>query len=296
MVLNEDVFYWLLTTVYCLLLFGGSYDSLNTARRGQAARAVPRLQGGGARVREGVLPAESHAPDPRHGAREEAAVPHARPRGDGRVGGDGAPERARRRQRPRHRRAADRAQPPDGRVDPRRGPPALVHPRRAHPRPRRGAHTLRRAAVGGGRRHLPRRLPLRRENRLPRVLRRQPRLTATPLLDAVRRLRRGLRVRPSPLLLGARRVPLPRRQGLPARGGALHDPLPLGLRHPPRARLRTPHERARPRAVPLGARLQPPRPLLQGGRAPRRRSAETLLRRAGRRILPGQTSLVNRAS
>ena len=56
-----------------------------------------------------------------------------------------------------------------------RRPPAVVHPHRPDPRPRQDPLPLRRAAVGGGRRHLPGRLPLLRQDRLPRVLRRQPR-------------------------------------------------------------------------------------------------------------------------
>ena len=92
-------------------------------------------------------------------------------------------EHARRRQRPRHRPLADRAPDADGRGDPPRRPPALVHPDRADPRPGQGPLPLRRAAVGRRRRHVPGRLPLLRQGRLPRVLRGQPRLRRARVPD-----------------------------------------------------------------------------------------------------------------
>ena len=60
------------------------------------------------------------------------------------------------------------------------GHPAMVHPGRPDPRPGQDPLPLRRAAVGRGRRHVPRRLPLFREGRLPRVLPGQSRLRASP--------------------------------------------------------------------------------------------------------------------
>ena len=75
---------------------------------------------------------------------------------DGRLGGDGVPQHAGRRQRPRHRPVADRAPAADGRGDPPRRPPALVHPDRADPRPGQGPLPVRRAAVGRRRRHVSR--------------------------------------------------------------------------------------------------------------------------------------------
>ncbi len=94
------------------------------------------------------------------------------------------PQHAGRRQRPGHRSVADRAPDADGRGDPRRRPPALVHPDGADPRPRQGPLPVRRAAVGGRGRHLPGRLPLLRLDRLPRVLRREPRLARPRVPDA----------------------------------------------------------------------------------------------------------------
>ena len=52
------------------------------------------------------------------------------------------------------------------------GHPRLVHPDRADPRPWQDPLPLRRAAMGRRRRHVPRRLPLFREDRLLRALRR----------------------------------------------------------------------------------------------------------------------------
>ena len=60
------------------------------------------------------------------------------------------------------------------------GHPALVHPDRLDPRPGQDPLPLRRAAVGRRRRHVPGRLPLFGPDRLPRVLRGQPRLRASP--------------------------------------------------------------------------------------------------------------------
>ena len=78
-----------------------------------------------------------------------------RPQAHDGVGGAGVPEHAGRRQRPRHRAHPDRARAADGRGDPRRRPPALVRRHRPRPRPRQDPLPLRRAAVGGRRRHLP---------------------------------------------------------------------------------------------------------------------------------------------
>ena len=47
---------------------------------------------------------------------------------------------------------------------------------------------------------------------------------------------------------------------------AVHDPLPLVLRRPPRGGVRPPDERPRPRDVRVGAGVQPVRPVLQGAR------------------------------
>ena len=71
---------------------------------------------------------------------------------------------------------ADRAPDADRRGDPGRRASALVHPDRPDPRPGQDPLPLRRAAMGGRRRHVPRRLPLLRQDRLPRVL---PRTTPT---------------------------------------------------------------------------------------------------------------------
>ena len=70
------------------------------------------------------------------------------------------------------------------------------------------------------------------QDRLPRVLRRQPRQPATRAINTdVRRLRaKAAGCDDGAHVLGPRRVPVPRRQGLPARAGAVHDPLPLVLR------------------------------------------------------------------
>ena len=85
------------------------------------------------------------------------------------------PEHARRRQRSRHRLHPDRARAADGRGHPRRQPAALVHRHRPGPRSRQDPLPVRRAAVGGRRRHVPGRLPLVAEDRLQPVLQRQSR-------------------------------------------------------------------------------------------------------------------------
>ena len=72
------------------------------------------------------------------------------------------------------------------------------------------------------------------QDRLPRILRGEPRLRRTRISDRVRNLRAGLRPGQRPHVMGPRRVPLPRRQGLFARRGPGDDPLPLVLRGPPR--------------------------------------------------------------
>ena len=182
---------------------------------------VPRLSGERPRGRPRVLSAQPPPPDPRLRPREEAAVPRQDEAGDGHLGGDGVPQHARRRQRPRHRALADRAPDADGRGDPPRRPPALVHPHRPDPRPGQDPLPLRRAAVGGRRRHVPGRLPLLRQDRLPRVLRGQPRLPTCPSTRPRCGIyAEGCGLDQRPPVLGARRVPVPRRQGLPARGSA----------------------------------------------------------------------------
>ena len=90
------------------------------------------------------------------------------------------PQHAGRRQRPRHRAAADRALPANGRGHPPRRPSALVHPHRPDPRPGQDPLPVRRAAMGRGGRHVSRRLRVLAEDRVPRVLRRQSRQPACP--------------------------------------------------------------------------------------------------------------------
>ena len=72
------------------------------------------------------------------------------------------------------------------------------------------------------------------QGRLPRVLPGQSRLERARVPDRVRDLRAGVRARPGPHVVGTRRIPLPRRQGLSARRGPGDDPLPLVLRGPSR--------------------------------------------------------------
>ena len=108
----------------------------------------------------GVLPSESHAPDGRLRAREEARIPVDEAQADDGVRDARLSQHPRRRQRPRHRLHADRARDADGGGDPRRQSAALVHRHRPHPRSRQDSVPLRRAAVGGGRRYVPGRLPL----------------------------------------------------------------------------------------------------------------------------------------
>ena len=172
------------------------------------------------------------------------------------------------------------------------GHPRWFDPHRPDPRPRQGPLPLRRAAVGGRRRHVPGRLRVLRQDRLPRVLRRQPRLQGPRVPDPVRHLRAELRAGQRPPLLGPRRVPLPRRQGLPARGGPVHDPLPLVLPGPPRRRVRhlmNDHDRA---DVRVGPQVQSLRPLLEGSRAAEREGNHALLPGPGRGVLPGPDKLV----
>ena len=61
--------------------------------------------------------------------------------------------------------------------------------------------------------------------------------------DAVRHLRAELRARQRAPVLGPRRIHLPRRQGLPSRASAVHDPLPLLLSGAQARRLSPPDER-----------------------------------------------------
>ena len=102
-----------------------------------------------------------------------------------------------------------------------RRPPALVHPHRPDPRPGQDPLPVRRAAVGRRRRHLPGRLratPTRSSSpsSSPTTPTARSPNTRPPCGIYERRLRAGQ----GPPVVGPRRVPVPRRQGLPARGGA----------------------------------------------------------------------------
>ena len=121
----------------------------------------------------------------------------------GRLGGDGVPRHPGRRQRSRHPASADAAPAADRGGDPTRRPSALVRSGRPGARPGQDLVPARRAAVGGGGRHLPGRLPLLRQDRVPRVLRRQPRLAAARADDRVRHLRARLRPRSACCCRGA---------------------------------------------------------------------------------------------
>ena len=165
-------------------------------------------------------------------------------RDDDALGGARLPQHAGRRLRPRHRAAADRAPAADGRGDPRRRPPRLVRADRLDPRPRQGAVPVRRAAVGGRRRHVPGRLSV--------LARRSSTASSSPTT----RTRSGPSSRP------ARGIYAPAaasttctcpgattstcttcvKDHLPA-ARAVHDPLPLVLRLAPRGRVRLPDER-----------------------------------------------------
>ena len=134
------------------------------------------------------------------------------------------------------------------RGDPRRRPPALVHPDRPDPRPRQDPLPLRRAAVGGRRRHVPGRLPLLRQDRLPRVLRRQPRLPASPSTrPRAASTREGCGLDQVHLSWGHDEYLYHVVKDYLPDGGPGDDPLPLVLRRPPRGGVRPPDERARPR-------------------------------------------------
>src|SRR5262249_14098802 len=127
---------------------------------------------------------------------------------------------------------------------------------------------------------------------LPRVLRRQPRRPRARLPDALRRVRGRLRTGPGPPVVGARRVPVPRREGLPARRGAGHDPLPLLLRGTPRKGVRPPDARPRPTKVRWVAGLNALRPIRKGRGPAGRGQPAAVLRRADRRVLPADAAVV----
>src|ERR1051326_2134765 len=96
--------------------------------------------------------------------------------------------------------------------------------------------------------------------------------------------------------MGPCRVLVPRGEGLPARGRALHDPLPLVLPLAQRGSIRVLHERPRPPDAAVGTEVQPVRPLFEERRRAEPGRAATLLRRADPRILPGEDRLVARAA
>ena len=140
-----------------------------------------------------------------------------RTQADGHLGGDGIPEHAGRRQRPRHRSAADRTPDANGRGDSGRRPSALVRAHRAPARLGQGPLPVRRTAMGRRRRHVSGRLCVLGQDRVLRVLRRQSRLPAAAVSDHAGDLHRGLRPGQRVDVLGPRRVPVLRDQGLSAR-------------------------------------------------------------------------------
>ncbi len=107
----------------------------------------------------------------------------------------------------------------------------------------------------------------------PEFLADNPDSQVPELSNALRHLRRGLRTGQRADVLGARRVHVPRRQGLPARRGAVHDPLPLVLSRSPRRRVCPSDERRGSQVLRRRAGVQPVRPVHQSRRAPRRRQA-----------------------
>lgn len=132
----------------------------------------------------------------------------------------GARTRPRDLPRSRPRSLAARSCAADGRGAARGRGAALVRARRFRPRPRQGAESVRRAAMGGGRRDVPGQLRILEAHRLPRALCGEPRFAESRLLDATRSLREGLRARPRSLVVGTRRVSPTRPARVPARAGA----------------------------------------------------------------------------
>ena len=143
------------------------------------------------------------------------------------------------------------------------GHPRLVRPHRPDPRPRQGAVPVRRAAVGRRRRHVSRRLRvLRRRSSSPSSSPTTPTARCREYQTGCGIYEEGCGLDNVLMSWGHDEYMYHVVEGLPARAGAVHDPLPLVLRLAPRGRVRLPDERRRPRDAALGAEVQSLRPLL----------------------------------
>src|SRR5262245_23067802 len=101
-----------------------------------------------------------------------------------------------------------------------------------------------------------------------------------------------MRTAERPVIVGPRRVPVPRGQGSIADRSAVHDSLPLVLRVAPRRRVRLFVQRSRPRDGEMGARLQSIRSVFEERAQAEPRRAAALLRGSYRGALSRPAALV----